>query len=313
MKSCLRIGTRGSALALHQTNLAVGELKRHFPDLRFEIIQIKTQGDLKPKDTFVSIGANVFTREIEEALLCGKIDLAVHSAKDLASTLPQKLLIGAVLRRGDPRDALVSRDHLALKNLPKGARIGTSSLRRRAQLKRMRPDLEFCDLRGNVDTRIRKIKEGVCDGTVLASAGLNRLGLECEISEVFEADSLLPQSGQGIIALEILESRDDLKKFLDAISHRESFDELRAERAFLEEFEGGCALPSGALACVRKGNVPAQNQIEMKGGIFSLDGSCSVIRSGAGLCLEAEQIGRKLARQILDSGGREILDLIQKK
>ena len=203
MKSIIKIGTRGSALALYQAEVVRSKLKECFPLAGFEFVKIRTKGDMIRRGAIEEIGPGIFTREIEEALLAKEIDLAVHSAKDLASELPEGLLIGAVLTREDSRDCLVARGGTTLKELSSGAKVGTSSLRRKAQLRKLRPDLEFCEMRGNVDTRVKKIEQGELDAMVIAYAGLKRLGLAKCATEIFDPEIFLPQAGQGALAVEM--------------------------------------------------------------------------------------------------------------
>ena len=305
MKSPVKIGTRGSKLALYQSEIVQSKLKASFPSLECEFVKIRTKGDIIQRGAIDSIGPGIFTREIEEALLSGEIDLAVHSAKDLATELPEGLEIGAVLMREDPRDCLVAREGKTLKELPRGAKIGTSSLRRRAQVKRLRPDLETLELRGNVDTRLRKVKEGEYDGIVIAHAGLKRLGLGDAVTEVFEEDYFLPQAGQGALAIEIRKGNQEIKELVKSVNHEPAFIQVSAERSFLRRLEGGCQIPAGVTSKLEA------NKLTLKGAIFSLEGDRVVMDAIAGSVSEAEKLGRDLAEKLIKAGGNEILKAIR--
>lgn len=300
-KSLIKIGTRGSQLALYQAELVRSNLKNLFPQAEIEFVKIKTQGDIHQKGSFVSLGPGIFTREIENALLERKIDLAVHSAKDLATDLPKGLIIGAVLNREDVRDCLVSRDKKKLNELKKGACVGTSSLRRKAQLRILRPDLVLEDIRGNVDTRMKKIEQGEYDGMVLAFAGIKRLGLSQHVSEVFDPEEFLPQAGQGALAVEIREEDHEIKKMISSLNDIQAEQALSAERSFLRTFRGGCQLPAGIYSRME------QDQIWLKGAIYSASDNRCVIDSQSGPVSKGEQIGKELAEKILKAGGSEIL------
>ena len=302
-----KIGTRGSKLALYQTGEVRSKLEQAFPDFTFEIVTIQTKGDQLEQGPTRAIGPGIFTREIEYALLDGKVDLAVHSAKDLASELPKGLVIGAVLEREDPRDCLVARNGETLKTFKQGACIGTTSLRRRSQLKTVRSDLVFAQLRGNIDTRIRKIRARECDGTVLALAGLKRLGLTEVVTEVFEPDVFLPQAGQGAIAVQIREDDADTKPLTDAINHQPTLAAITAERSFLGSLHGGCELPVGVFANLE------HDRLTITGAIFSIDGDQKVSDVISGAPQQARQVGVALAERILKAGGQEILNSIRSR
>jgi len=306
MKSRIKIGTRGSQLALYQAEQVRSALQAVYPDIRYELVKIKTTGDLDQQGNTRSVGQRIFTSQIEDALLGKDIDLAVHSAKDLSATLPAGLGLGAVLEREDSRDCVIARDQIPILDLPRGAKIGTSSLRRRAQIKMIRSDFELLDLRGNVDTRIKKIKRGDCDATILAYAGLKRLGLEKEATEILEVEKFLPQVGQGIIAVEVREDDDETREVVEAINHLESFKVLLGERSFLNALDGGCQVPVGITSKISGG------KIILKGAIFSLDGERKTEAVISGPIQAAEEQGVLLAEQLLVQGGRELLDEIKK-
>ena len=307
MKSPIRIGTRGSTLALYQAELARAKLKESFPLVEFEFVRIRTKGDMIRRGAVGSLGPGIFTREIEEALLRSEVDLAVHSAKDLASELPEGLVIGAVLTREDPRDCLVARGGLTLETLERGARIGTSSLRRKAQLKKLRRDLEILEMRGNVDTRLKKIEGGDFDGMVIAHAGLKRLGLTNLVTQIFEEEVFLPQAGQGAIAVEIRKEDSEIQELVKPLNDETSFARISAERSFLRCLEGGCQVPVGICSKI-EGDV-----LFLKGAIFALEGDREVSDTLSDLRSVAEQTGALLAQKLLEAGGREILDEIRRK
>ncbi len=292
---------------MYQAVLVESKLKEFFPMMTTEVIKIKTKGDMIRRGGISTIGRGIFTREIEDALLAQKIDLAVHSAKDLETELPAGLMIGAILEREDPRDCLVTIDKRKFSELTRQAKIGTSSLRRRAQLKRIRPDLNIVDLRGNVDTRIRKLQAGEFEGMVLALAGLSRLGLTTMMSEAFDASQFLPQAAQGSIAVEVRLDDQEMKKVVKTLNHETSFIQTEAERNFLKTLHGGCQIPIGVTSRIDG------DTIYLEGAVFSLDGSKEVRDQLSGSLQNANEIGTRLARKLLDSGGREILDEIRKE
>ena len=306
MKPLIRIGTRGSQLALYQAELVKGKILENFPLIEAELVIIKTSGDMvrkmspHPFDT-----KRMFTREIEEALLKGEIDLAAHSAKDLAAELPEGLELGAVLEREDPRDCLVSKDHLKVSELPLGARIGTSSLRRKMQLLRFYPELIVEDIRGNVDTRIKKIDEGFYDAVVLAHAGIKRLGLGHYVAEIFDAERFYPAPGQGVIAVQSRSKDGEMKEILHVLNHPETFKILKCERAFLKTLEGGCQLPCGISTILDN------DHIQLRGGLFAIEEHAWVEAFYETSSENPEQAGQSLAQKILETGGQGILEQIR--
>jgi hydroxymethylbilane synthase len=243
-------GTRGSRLALRQTELALEALRAKYPTLTFEVRQIRTEGDRSQAPLTQIGGQGVFVKELERALARGEIDFVVHSLKDVPNDLGAGLALAAVLERADPRDALVTRAGARLADLPAGARIGTGSARRAVQLRLLRPDVEPVDIRGNVDTRVRKVDDGEFDAAVLALAGLERLGLLDRASEIFEPEVMVPAVGQGTLALEARADDAEVIELLAAIEHRDSRLACETERAFLARLGGGCRLPFGAIATV---------------------------------------------------------------
>ncbi|WP_062309678.1 hydroxymethylbilane synthase [Alicyclobacillus sendaiensis] len=245
----LRVATRRSALALTQTNYVVERLKQVTRGVDFELVPIRTRGDEIVDRALSEVGGKgLFVADIEEALATGRADLAVHSLKDVPFELRDGLTIGAVPRREDPRDALISRTGQGMFDLPPGARVGTSSLRRQAALRRLRPDLVVATLRGNVDTRLRRLEEGQFDAIVLAASGLHRLGLGDRITEYLPVDRFVPAVGQGALAVECRAEDDDVMQCLAAIADPDATRAVEAERAFLSRLEGSCQVPIGAYA-----------------------------------------------------------------
>jgi hydroxymethylbilane synthase len=306
MKRVLRIGTRGSELALWQSRHVAARIAAQEGAPEVELVTIRTEGD-KITDVPLSrvAGRAFFTKEIEEALLAREVDLAVHSLKDLATVMPTGLAIGAVLEREDPRDVLLAARPTTLAELPAGARIGTSSLRRRALLARARPDLELVELRGNVPTRIRRLLEGRYDAIVLAAAGVRRLGLVEHVRESLAPERFLPAVAQGAMAIQVRAGDAGTLEWIAPLEHAPTRAEVTAERALLRELEGGCQVPVGALARVEGG------RLGLRAEVCSLDGTETVAGEHAGAPGEAERIGVELARRLVDSGAATILDAIR--
>lgn len=304
MKTEFRIGTRGSKLALYQSELVKAKLERNFPLMRFTVAAIKTSGDMIRRSTIDPFRTKrVYTKEIEEALVGREIDLAVHSAKDLAVELPDGLKLGAFLEREDSRDCLVAREGRKLSELPLGARIGTSSLRRRLQLLRMNSELIVEEIRGNVDSRLRKVEEGQTDGIVLAYAGLQRLGLTASVTEIFPEDKFYPAPGQGIIAIESREKDPETDELLSSLNHAPTAFLAECERAFLRRLEGGCQLPCGITTRLEEGG----KKLAAAGILFSLDGGQRVEEKMEFLPENPEAIGTRLAEALLEKGGDRIV------
>ena len=303
MSNTLRIGTRGSQLALWQANWVKEQLIRKHPNLDVEIHTIKTTGDKILDVPLAKVGGKgLFVKEIEEALLDGSVDLAVHSMKDVPTELPEGLGIVAVSEREDPRDAVLSGSGTPILELPKGSKIGTSSLRRQAQLFAARPDFVIEPLRGNINTRLRKLKEGMYDAIILAMAGVSRLGWENEVTEVIDPAVMLPAIGQGALGIE---ARLDDQTTLDRIAFLN--DEVTsscviAERGFLHRLEGGCQVPIAAYA-VREGD-----EVVITGLVASVDGKQIIRDTDRGPAAEAAELGSSLAGRILEAGGKEILE-----
>jgi hydroxymethylbilane synthase len=286
----LRLGTRRSRLALVQAHAVARLLEAHEAGLSVEIVELSTSGDIN-KDVPLGpeLGQAFFTKEIEDALLQGRVDLAVHSCKDLSTDLPEGLVIGAIPDREDPRDALVG--PCRLMELPPGARVGTSSVRRKRFLAIARPDLEIVDLRGNVPTRVRAVDEGRCDAAVLAVAGLKRLGLEGRVTEVLEADVMLPAAGQGALAVEIPADDGRMAELARSIDDATARVEVTAERACLHRLEAGCQAPVGALGRARRG------KLELRAAVVAPEGPVAVHLVGAPE--EAEALGTRAAEELL--------------
>ena len=302
MRTTLRIGTRQSRLALWQANWVKGRLERQWPQLDVALVPIVTSGD-KIRDRALSQvgGKGLFVKEIEEALLDGRADLAVHSVKDLPAVFPDGLVLSAVPHREDARDVLISRGGKTLDDVPGGARVGTSSLRRQALLLHLRPDLRVETLRGNVDTRLRKHREGVVDATVLAAAGLKRLGLMPAQAHILNEDRFLPAIGQGAIGIETRDGAD-VAELMQPLHDRQSGLEVAAERAFLCAVGGDCRTPLAAKASVRPDGV------HLDALIASPDGRTVLRGQETGSADDAVGLGARLAARLLSQGGREILE-----
>ena len=267
-----------------------------------EIVQIRTKGDKLQDVALVTIGGKgVFVKEIEEALLRGDIHIAVHSMKDVPVELPEDLEIGAVPQREDPRDVLVSRNGRKIEELRKGARIGTGSLRRTIQLLQILPDIEIIPIRGNLDTRIRKIETEDLDGIVVAAAGMRRMGLAGQVSQYIPVEWMVPSAGQGILGIEVRRDDSDIKNLVSFLNHSDTVIELTAERAFLERLGGGCQVPIGAY-CRKQGD-----RLILRGLLGTVNGSLIISDELRGSSTEAAEMGRTMAENILTRGGREIL------
>ncbi|ADG81999.1 hydroxymethylbilane synthase [Thermincola potens] len=302
------VGTRDSALAMWQTNWVVDNLRKLNPDYTFKIVSMKTQGDKILDVALAKIGdKGLFTKELEFAMLRNEIDLAVHSMKDLPTVLPEGLKIGAICERHDPRDVLVARDGILLKDMPQGARIGTSSLRRTAQLLKYRPDLQIISLRGNLNTRMAKLERENLDGIILAAAGIERLGWAYRITQRIPFEVCLPAVGQGSIGIEIREGDEEVSRIVDKLNHGPSAAAITAERAMLKKLEGGCQIPIGALGRVEG------DRLTLEGVVASLDGK-ELLRSRVeGPASEAASLGVALAEKLLDMGALEILKSVRQE
>ena len=305
-KQRLVVGTRSSQLALWQADFVIGELQKKYPELTIEKKLMTTKGDKILNAPLAKIGGKgLFTKELETAMLEGEIDIAVHSLKDMPVVVPEGLAITAITERADPGDAFVSPVYGSFAELPQGAKVGTSSLRRKAQLLHVRPDLHIEDLRGNVNTRLRKMEEENFDGVILACAGLKRLGFEDRIRQVLPQSVCLPAVGQGALAIECRQADSQTRELLEFLNDKETRLCTVAERGFLATVEGGCQVPVGvhAVAAGAEG-------IRIEAVIASLDGSTLLREDLAGTARnneEARAMGVQLANRLLDMGGREIL------
>jgi hydroxymethylbilane synthase len=296
----LRLGTRGSPLALTQADMVRKAIAaaHGFDAELIEVVTIRTSGDrIQDRPLAEAGGKGLFTKEIEEALSDGRIDLAVHSSKDMPTVLPDGLVLTAFLPREDPRDAFVSRKAKTLDALPRGARVGTASLRRQAQLLRKRPDLEVVSLRGNVETRLRKLDDGVADATLLAYAGLKRLGITDAATTVLEIDEFLPAVGQGAIGIEVRVKDDKTRALLSAINHDETATALAAERAFLGVLDGSCKTPIAGHASISGG------ELRFRGMILKPDGSEAHEVTRTGDAADAAPLGADAGRELKRRGG----------
>jgi hydroxymethylbilane synthase len=298
-----RIGTRGSALALWQANFIREQFEAQF-GLKSEIVTIKTSGDRFQEAAIGEMGVKgVFIKELEDALLDGRVDLAVHSMKDVPTELPEGLQISAISKRTEARDCIISRAGETVEKLRPGARVGTSSLRRQAQLRHRRRDLDVRDLRGNVDTRVRKLDEGEFDAIVLAKAGLDRLGLAARATQVLEPDIMLPAVGQGALGIETRADDADTIGLLRDVDDKETRHCVEAERALLAGLQGGCQIPLGAWARIGGGD------LRINAVVLSVDGVECVRGDASGSASRAKEIGLGLSRRLLSAGADKILQL----
>ena len=302
MKAQIIIGTRGSKLALWQADYVEQRLREEYPGRQVTQKRISTKGDRILDVPLAKIGGKgLFTKELEEEMLSGSIDLAVHSLKDMPAKVPDGLMIAAVTKRLDPGDALVSNRFSSFSELPQGARVGTSSLRRRAQLLCARPDLTMIDLRGNVNTRLRKLDEGEYDAIVLAVAGLKRLGFADRIREVLPQTMVLPAVGQGALAIETRADDKETRDMLAFLRDDETICCAEAERSFLARVEGGCQVPVGVYATAEG------DDLKVEAVIASLDGRRSYRGTVNGAKADAAKLGKGLAEKLLNEGGAKIL------
>lgn len=304
-KQKLVVGTRSSQLALWQADFVIGELAKKYPELVVEKRLMTTKGDKILNAPLAKIGGKgLFTKELETAMLEGEIDIAVHSLKDMPVVVPEGLVITAITQRADPGDAFVSHKYESFQQLPAGAKVGTSSLRRKAQLLHARPDLQIEDLRGNVNTRLRKMEEENFDGIILACAGLKRLGFGDKIRQVLPQTMCLPAVGQGALAIECRQADKETRELLEFLNDKCTRLCTEAERGFLATVEGGCQVPVGVHA------VSAETGIRVEAVIASLDGSTllrDALEAEVKNAQEARAVGVSLAEKLLARGGREIL------
>ena len=306
MKRIVRIGTRGSKLALYQAARVKKELEQHFSEIEFVVEIVKTKGDKILDVALSKIGdKGLFTKELEVAMFNLEIDMAVHSLKDLPTTFPEGARLGAVLKRGEIRDALISQNNKKIIDLTPNDIIATSSLRRKAQLLRINKDFKIIEIRGNVNTRIRKMKEGYCDVMVMAAVGLQRLDMAEYISEIIDFELMIPACSQGAIAIEIRENDEFIAELVSKINDTQTLIETDAERAFLRTLEGGCQIPVGSYSEIKG------DSFQITGFISSIDGSRFLKDTVAGNVNQAVELSVKLATSLYNKGGKEILKAIR--
>ncbi|MBS3994888.1 MAG: hydroxymethylbilane synthase [Alkaliphilus sp.] len=298
----IKVGSRASALALIQTRWVIDQLKDKFPQHTYEITEIKTMGDKILDKALNKIGdKGLFVKEIEAALVGEDIDFAVHSMKDVPTEMVEKLTIGAITHREDPRDVLISREGLSLQKLPRGAKLGTSSLRRASQLLAFRPDFIIEPIRGNVATRVGKMEELGLDGVILAAAGIIRLGWAYKITEYISDRICVPAVGQGALGIQIRKNDAFMKDLVDLLNNEDVELAVKAERTFMRELKGGCHIPFGAYAYID------EDKLIMKTVLASPDGNKIITLSDEDEKKQWERLGRKMAEVTLNRGGKEIL------
>jgi len=299
----IRIGTRASQLALAQTKWVIDRILAKYPNIRIDLVKIKTKGDRVIDRPLSTIGGKgLFVKEIEEALKRNEIDVAVHSLKDVPAELPDNLYIGIIPERGDPHDVMISKDDITLKDLPEGSCIGTSSLRRSAQLLHYRPDLKIVPLRGNLDTRIRKLDTADIQAIIVAAAGLIRIGFKERITQPFSFDLMLPAIGQGALGLEVRRDDQKTRDILAFLDHYPTRMAVEAERSFLMGLKGGCQLPIAGFARFEK------DSIYLDGLVADLDGSTIFRDVVTGPAEKARELGPILIKRLLDAGASKILN-----
>ncbi|MCC5810965.1 MAG: hydroxymethylbilane synthase [Ectothiorhodospiraceae bacterium] len=303
MASTLRIATRKSPLAVWQAEHVAERLRELHPGLTVELVKMSTRGDRILDAPLAKIGGKgLFLKELEEGLLDGRADIAVHSMKDVPAVMTAELHLPVILDRGDPCDAFVSNHYPALDALPQGARLGTASLRRQSQVKARRPDLQVETLRGSVNTRLAKLDEGRFDAIILAASGLQRLGLAERIARRMPPEESLPAVGQGALGIQCRLGDPEVERLIEPLNHADSFIRLSAERAMNRQLEGSCQVPIGAYAELQG------SELHLRGFVGAVDGSHMVRGELRGSAEEAEALGTRLGRDLLARGGREILD-----
>jgi len=306
MKASVKIGTRGSKLALWQANWVKSALKKKFPNQAVEVIAIRTLGDKILDAPLTEVGGKgLFVKEIEQALLDRSIDIAVHSMKDMPADIPQGLFMGAIPQREIPTDVLISRSGLRFHELPRGAIIGTSSLRRAAQLKHARPDIAIMPLRGNLDTRLRKLETENMDAIVLAAAGIKRLNYTSRITEHLNEAMMLPAVGQGALCIEIRRKDPEIQSLVTELDHAATRLIIQGERAFLSRLEGGCQIPIAGYGKIKN------NTYILDGMVADIDGKTLINGTLNGPAESAQSIGLTLAEQLLEKGADKILDRLK--
>ena len=306
MKRNIKIGTRGSQLALYQAKKVKATLEGLFPELQVELKIIKTKGDKILDVALSKIGdKGLFTKEIENELIDGSVDLAVHSLKDLPTILPEGLKLGAVLERGEFRDALVSKNGKKLSELCAGDVVATSSLRRQAGLMKLNNQIIIKDIRGNVNSRLQKMEDGYCDAMIMAAAGLQRLGLENYITEIIDPETIVPAVSQGAIAIETRLDDPEIDLLMEKLNHADTWNAITAERAFLAHLHGGCQVPLGCFSKVENGI------LTLNGFVASVDGSKYINETISGEIEKGAELGVRMAVKMLEKGAFDILDQIK--
>ncbi|WP_080844570.1 hydroxymethylbilane synthase [Cytobacillus gottheilii] len=302
------VGSRRSKLALTQTNWVINELKKLNPSYEFEVKEIVTKGDKILDVTLSKVGGKgLFVKEIEQAMLDKEIDMAVHSMKDMPAVLPEGLVIGCIPKREDHRDALISKGHIKLADLKPGSVIGTSSLRRGAQLLARRPDLEIKWIRGNIDTRLAKLESEDYDAIILAAAGLARMGWSQDVvTEFLDPDLCLPAVGQGALSIECREEDEELLSLLEKFACKETTKTVTAERAFLHKMEGGCQVPIAGYATLKN-----NGEVELTGLVCSPDGTTMLKEMSSGT--EAESVGIQTAASLTEMGAKDLIDEVKRE
>lgn len=302
------VGSRRSKLALTQTNWVIDQLKAIDPSYEFEVKEIVTKGDQILDVTLSKVGGKgLFVKEIEQAMLDKEIDMAVHSMKDMPAVLPEGLTIGCIPEREDHRDAFISKNHVALKDLPSGAIVGTSSLRRGAQILSVRPDLEIKWIRGNIDTRLSKLKNEDYDAIILAAAGLSRMGWTSDVvTEFLDPDLCLPAVGQGALSIECRQDDEELLDLLNSFSDEETTQTVTAERAFLHKMEGGCQVPIAGYAEVKD-----NGEVALTGLVASPDGRTIYKEYMTGS--NPQTVGEKVAESLTEQGAKALIDSVKEE
>lgn len=301
MKDSITIGTRGSKLALVQAEWVLAKLRELNPGLKASIVKIVTRGD-QEIDTGLDkfVGQGIFVKELEGALIDGKIDLAVHSLKDMPITIPGELSLAAVTLRFDPRDVLISRSG-RLTELAPGSKVGTGSIRRTVQLLTYRSDLEICEIRGNIDTRLRKVFKGELDGIVIAAAAMIRMGWEDKITEYLPVEHFVPAVGQGALGIEVRSSDKETATLVSYVNHEATWQSVAAERAFLQALGGGCRSPIAALGMI------SDNTLKLEGMVASASGSHILRCAEEGTALAPEEVGIRLAQKMVEMGALDYI------
>jgi hydroxymethylbilane synthase len=302
MMKTIRVGTRGSRLAIAQTEIALAALRKAYPRMRFEVITISTKGDIDKRPLFTMDEKGIFEKEVNEAVMQGAVDLAVHSLKDIPSDLSDDLSVACIPKRARPNDVLVNDNRQKLKELAPNSVVGTSSLRRAVQLTRTRPDLNIRPIRGNVETRVKKVISGEYDAVVLAEAGLTRIGMKDVIVERFSVRDFVPAPGQGAIAILCRYDDKTLASMLRQVEDPRSRMEVLAERALLRKIEGGCRFPLGAVA------ITNDDKITLYASVFSSDGSQNIHIKKVGRASEPEKLGSKVADMLVKQGAMDLAE-----